>query len=62
MGRLTTVAVGTTGRLRVVGIRINRVEIAVRFVEAKYILLIITFLLSDTSKWLKNYFVVLAVQ
>ena len=32
MGRLTTVAAGTTERLRVVGIRINRVGIAVRFV------------------------------
>ena len=32
VGRLTTVAVGTTDRLRVVGIPINRVWILVRFV------------------------------
>ena len=34
LGRLTTVTVASTGRLRVAGIRINRVGIAVRFVEA----------------------------
>ena len=32
MGKLTTVVVGTTGRQRAVGIRINLVGIDVRFV------------------------------
>jgi hypothetical protein len=35
-GRLTTVAAGTTGQLRVAGIRINRVGIVVRFVEGNF--------------------------
>ena len=34
MGKRTTVAVGITGLLKAVGIRINRVGIAVRYVGA----------------------------